>query len=115
MKSSGARDIHPSFAPIVAAFARGRTVSRGKAWGADNAVLTVNGKIFAMWVKGKFVAKLPRERVDELVRTGGEYFDRGQGKPLKEWVALRGGQARWIELAKEAQRFVKGAGNKGRG
>ena len=37
--------------------------------------------------KGQFVAKLPRERVDELVRLGqGEHFDPGHGRKMKEWV-----------------------------
>jgi len=104
----GTDNVHPRFAPVVAAFARDRSVARGKAWGKANAVLTVNGKIFAMWSGGKFVAKLPKPRVDELVRAGAENFDRGQGRPLKEWVALRGAQARWVGLAREARRFVAG-------
>jgi len=57
--------------------------------------------------KGKFVAKLPRKRVDELVRQGmGEYFDTGGGRLMKEWIALDGNPSSWIELAKEARRFV---------
>jgi hypothetical protein len=39
-----------------------------------------------MLVKGRFVAKLPRGRVDELVSGGsGEYFDPGHGRLMKEW------------------------------
>jgi hypothetical protein len=53
--------------------------------------LKVDGKIFAMHSKGKFVAKLPKDRVDELVRAGkGEYFDPGHGRLMKEWVSLHG-------------------------
>lgn len=37
---------------------------------SSSSVLNVNGKIFAMLVKGKFVAKLPKARVDELVGGG---------------------------------------------
>ena len=71
--------------------------------------LRVNGKIFAMMVRGKFVAKLPGERVDELVQSGmGAYFDpRHDGRLMKEWIELKGAKPPWIELAKEAHRFVK--------
>ena len=60
-------------------------------------------------VKGRFVAKLPRERVDELVRQGkGEYFDPGHGRLMKEWVALTADTSSWVDLARQAHRFVKG-------
>ena len=102
-------DIDPSFMPLVAAFADDPHVSRGKMFGSSS-VLSVNGKIFAMLVKGRFVAKLPSEKVDELVSGGGgEYFDPGHGRLMKEWVAFDAGTAAWVELAREAYRFVKGA------
>ncbi len=66
---------HPSFAPVVAAFVDDHHVTQKRMFSSDN-VLAVKGKIFAMLVRGKFVAKLPRERVDELVGGGiGEHFD----------------------------------------
>jgi len=44
-------------------------------------VLSVNGKIFAMLVRGKLVVKLPKQRVDELVAARvGTYFDPGHGR-----------------------------------
>ena len=102
-------DIDPSFMPVVAAFTDDPHVSRGKMFGSSS-VLSVNGKIFAMLVKGRFVAKLPKEKVDELVRDGrGEYFDPGHGRLMKEWIAFDAGTASWVELAREAYRFVKGA------
>ena len=55
-----------SFAPVVTAFARDRSVSLGKRFSSSN-VLSVNGKIFAMLVKGRLVVELPKQRVDELV------------------------------------------------
>lgn len=74
---------------------------------SDN-VLSVNGKIFAMLVKRKLVAKLPTERVDEIVSRGhGEHFDPGHGRLMKEWVVVGPGDANWLELAKKAYRFVK--------
>lgn len=100
-------DVDPSFAPIVAAFAKDRQVSRKRMFSTSNA-LNVNGKIFAMLVKGKFVTKLPKDRVDALVRDGhGEYFDPGHGRLMKEWVAIGTDEASWVALAKEAYRFVK--------
>jgi len=70
----------------------------------------VNGKLFAfISSKGKFVAKLPRERVDELVSAGaGEPFDPGHGRQMKEWVAVEPGRADLVDLARAAHRFVRG-------
>lgn len=70
--------------------------------------LKVKGKIFAMFGRGKFVAKLPRHRVNELVSGGiGERFDPGHGRLMKEWIAIEAHKESWLELAKEAYKFVK--------
>lgn len=70
--------------------------------------LKLNGEIFAMYGRGKFVAKLPRRRVDELVSGGnGERFDPGHGRVMKEWVAFGSGAEKWVEIAREAYLFVK--------
>lgn len=99
--------LDPAFAPIAQAFAKDGDVSLGKMFGSVG--LKVNGKVFAMVVKGRFVAKLPKSRVDELVGAGrGEQFDPGHGKLMKEWVSVPSGKALWLELAREAHRFVKG-------
>jgi hypothetical protein len=106
-RKESAAEVDPSFAPVVEAFAKDRRVSYGRMFASMG--LKVDGKIFAMLVKGRFVTKLPRERVDELVREGlGEYFDPGHGRLMKEWVALSGGRTSWVELAREAHRFVGG-------
>src|SRR2546423_806681 len=55
-------DLDPAFAPVVAAFARDRRVGLGKMFSSES-VLNVDGRIFAMFVKGQFVAKLPKGRV----------------------------------------------------
>jgi len=98
------------FAPVIQAFADERGVSSGKMFGSVG--LKVNGKVFAMCVKGRLVAKLPKARVDELVASGGgEYFDPGHGRTMKEWVAVSGApspRVEWVELAREAHAFVKG-------
>lgn len=99
----------PRFAPVVAAFAADGQVERGKMFGSVG--LKVNGKVFAMVVKGRLVVKLPRERVDALVASGnGDSFDPGHGKPMKEWISAAGTKPSWVELSREAYVFVKGGG-----
>src|SRR2546425_7949735 len=110
-KTSGrvASEVDPYFAAVVDAFARYRDVTRGgKGFGSTG--LKVNGKLFAlMSSKGRFVAKLPRRRVDALVSSGrAEYFDPGHGRLMKEWVAVDRRGASWVDLAREAYRFLKG-------
>jgi TfoX/Sxy family transcriptional regulator of competence genes len=104
---SGDVAIDSRFEPVVAAFARDRQVTAGMMMASVG--LKVNGKIFAMMSRGKFVAKLPKARVDELVASGaGVYFDpRRDGRVMKEWIELSGAKPPWIELAREAHRFVK--------
>jgi TfoX/Sxy family transcriptional regulator of competence genes len=105
-KRSEPAHVDPNFARVVDAFAQVRGVTYGKMFAAMG--LKVNGKIFAMHAQGKFVAKLPKERVDELVRAGkGEYFDPGHGRLMKEWIALDGAQPSWVDLAREAHTFVR--------
>lgn len=70
--------------------------------------LKVNGKIFAMFGRRQFVAKLPKSRVDALVNAGtGKRFDPGHGRLMKEWFVVNEGGPDWIELANEAYDFVK--------
>jgi hypothetical protein len=99
-------EIDPTFQPVVDAFAKKRDVTRGVMMSSYG--LKVNGKIFAMFTKGRFVTKLPKNRVDELVSArNGERFDPGHGRLMKEWVVVTPGNEDWIELAKEAYAFVK--------
>jgi hypothetical protein len=101
--------LDPGFAPVAAAFAGDRRVSRRRMF-SSNSVLSVEGKIFAMLARGKFVVKLPRRRVDALVQSGiGAPFDPGHGRLMKEWVAIGPGRADWITLAREAYEFVRNA------
>jgi hypothetical protein len=102
--------IDPAFRPVAEAFADSPGVALGKMF-SSKAVLNVGGKMFAMFVKGRFVVKLPRERVADLVDSGvGTYFDPGHGRLMKEWVAVADPGARWIDLAREAHAFVKSKG-----
>jgi hypothetical protein len=108
-RKSDELEVNPRFAPVVHAFAKDQRVSRGgKGFGSTG--LKVNGKLFAfISSKGKFVAKLPKQRVDELVSAGqGEHFDPGHGRLMRQWVAVEPGQADWVDLAREARRFVSG-------
>ncbi len=73
--------------------------------------LTVDGRIFAMLVGGRLVVKLPRGRVGSLLEEGlGDPFTSGTGRPMREWVAVRGeDEETWLALATEALAFVGGA------
>jgi hypothetical protein len=107
-KPAATGDVDPAFAPVVAAFARDRRVGMGKMF-SSKAVLNVDGKIFAMCVKGNLVVKLPKSRVAEMVAVGaGRPFDPGHGRLMKEWISVVGGAGGWIELAREARAFVGG-------
>ncbi|MEV7039307.1 hypothetical protein [Amycolatopsis sp. NPDC051061] len=80
----------------------------GATGGFGRTALRVNGRIFAMFVRGQLVLKLPKSRVDELVEERhGVRFDANKGTPMKEWLALDTGSTRpWAELAEEALEFV---------
>ena len=98
--------LDPGFRRIVEAFAGDPSVTFGKMMASPG--LKVNGKIFAMLSRGRFVAKLPRPRVDALVAAGtGERFDPGHGRIMKEWIVVSSGEEAWLELAREAYRFVR--------
>ncbi|HEX3103154.1 MAG TPA: hypothetical protein VHQ22_01805 [Terriglobales bacterium] len=98
--------IDPAFQPVVDAFRKHRDVTGGKMMSSYG--LKVNGKIFAMFGRKQFVAKLPKDRVDELVSAGsGKRFDPGHGRLMKEWFVAGDGAPGWLELAKEAYDFVR--------
>ncbi|HEY7372645.1 MAG TPA: hypothetical protein VIF57_10835 [Polyangia bacterium] len=100
--------LDPAFLPVVKAFAADRRVGLGKMF-SSKAVLNVDGRIFAMCVKGNLVVKLPRARVEEMTAAGvGRPFDPGHGRLMKEWISVAGGAARWVALAREARAFVGG-------
>jgi len=114
-KAGPAVEVDPGFAKVAAAFAKDRRVAMGKLF-SSKAVLNVDGKIFAMFVKGQFVAKLPKPRVDDLVSAGvGRPFDPGHGRLMKEWIAVEDRGAPWVALAKEARAFVGGVKRADRG
>ena len=94
---------------MIAEFRSDRSVTLGRRFSSKN-VLSVDGKIFAMFVRGEFVAKLPHDRVDELRRSGvGKAWGPGTGRIMKEWVAVPHHPERWPALAREAHGFVTSA------
>ncbi len=106
-------DVPPAFQRVIDAVAGDAGVTVGPGWGRDGIVLKRGGKIFTMLVRGEFVAKLPRERVDELVAAGtGARFDpRRDGRVMKEWVVVAPRAARqWPSLARQALAFADAAG-----
>lgn len=77
--------------------------------GFGRSALRCEGKIFAMFVRGRLVVKIPAARVDELVRASeGVRFDANKGTPMKEWLSLDpGSEVEWADLAREALEFVR--------
>jgi hypothetical protein len=71
--------------------------------------LKIRNRIFAMLVGGRIVVKLPRQRVDALIASGGgERFDPGHGRLMKEWVAVEPtAEEDWMCLAREAMAYVE--------
>lgn len=110
-----ARASDSDFARVTESFAGDPRVTRGDGKGFGSGALKVNGRIFSMISsKGEFVVKLPRAHVDELVAAGqGERFNPGHGRVMREWLVVRAGKDRWVELARQACEFV-GAASDGR-
>ncbi len=86
----------------------GVTPPRGGS-GFGRSALRWQGKIFAMFVRGRLVVKLPAVRVDDLVIAGeGVPFDANKGTPMREWLSLDPGSGlEWLPLAREALDFAR--------
>jgi hypothetical protein len=76
--------------------------------GFGRSALRYKGKIFAMFVRGQLVVKLPAARVTELVRAGhGVHFDANKGIPMKEWFALAPeAELDWAQVTNEALTYA---------
>jgi hypothetical protein len=80
--------------------------SSGRRFGSK--ALKIKGKIFAMLVNNALVLKLPRDQAAGLIDAGdGAYFERGQGRPLRDWVSLPGSPDAHLLLALAACAFVR--------
>lgn len=79
--------------------------------GFGRGAMRYRGKIFAMFVRGDLVVKLPGERVGELVAAGhGTNFDANKGTPMREWLTVgRECPLTWSALAAEALDFARQA------
>jgi hypothetical protein len=82
--------------------------------GFGRSALRYRGKIFAMFVRGALVVKLPGQRVDELVDAShGARFDANKGTPMREWfTAAPDCPLSWSALTNEALDFARQAGPK---
>ena len=71
--------------------------------------LKTKKKMFAMFSKGNYVVKLPKERMEELFSSGdGLPYDPGNGRIMKEWVIIPTEYSdNWINYASEAKKFAK--------
>jgi hypothetical protein len=100
------------FDAAVEPFSSDSRVSRGTGFGSSPG-RTVDGRIFAMLVRGELVVKLPRQRVDDLVEGGAaRWFDAGKGRPMREWASISTAQAnRWPDLAAEGFEVVGSIGH----
>ena len=105
-QNADATKIDDRFQTVVDTFGKHRDVTGGKMMSSYG--LKVNGKIFAMFGRKQFVAKLPKSRVDELVSAkAGKRFDPGHGRIMNEWFVASENAPDWLALAKEAYDFVK--------
>lgn len=102
--------VEVTFATIADRLLREPGVDQGTGFGA-NPGLRVGGKIFAMLVRGRLVLKLPADRCETLAfADAAEPFDRGRGRPLREWVVVSDEiESDWLALARESLEFVRGA------
>ncbi len=74
--------------------------------------LKIRKKMFAMFNKGNYIVKLPKERVEEIINSKeGLPYDPGNGRIMKEWVIIQQKFTdKWIDYTSEAKEFAKTLG-----
>ena len=95
------------FDAAVARFLDDPRVTAGSGFGSSPG-RRVDGRIFALLVRGDLVVKLPRQRVDALVGSGvARWFDAGKARPMREWASIDVIHSdSWPALVGEAYEFV---------
>jgi TfoX/Sxy family transcriptional regulator of competence genes len=100
--------LDPRLEVLAREYAKEPRVSVGRLFASIG--LKVDGKIFAMVVRGQFVVKLPRARVEQLVaQRAGQHFCLGGARVMKEWLSMTASKPDALTLGREAFRFVGGA------
>ena len=86
MAGAAHKPMAPELARIAQALARDGEIETRSMLASSG--LATGGKVFAMFVRGCLVVKLPRERVAALMASGqGTAFESG-GRLMKEWAVL---------------------------
>jgi hypothetical protein len=66
----------------------------------------VDGKVFAMWVRGALVVKLPQSEIDAAVAAErGERLSMGK-RVMKDWLVVHEDERRWPAIARRACAYV---------
>jgi hypothetical protein len=106
-------DVPPAtiFENLAARYLERPGVISGTGFGS-NPGLRLNGRIFAMAVRGSLVVKLPATRAADLVAAGtARPFETAPGRVMREWVSIDPGtEAEWSDLMEEAFRFAASGG-----
>lgn len=115
---SGPSGAAPSDARAAAAYAAlgrrfanrpGVTLPAEKRGKFGNNALKVDGKIFAMLVRGALAVKLPPAEVASATTAGrGEPLAMGRGRVMKGWLLVNESSRRWYAVAERARAFVAG-------
>lgn len=108
--ADGRREKFPAsyaiFDPIVADYVTHDDVELGRMFGSEG--LSVRGKVFAfVGFTGCLFAKLPEERVGELIEAGDAEPAVMRDRPMREWVtAVPERPETWAPIVAEAYAFV---------
>jgi hypothetical protein len=101
-----APDPAEAFAEIRDALLAEPGTTEGTGFGSMPGV-KVDGKIAAMLMDGRLVVKLPAERCDKLVATGGAEPLRMGKRTMREWVSIDQSHPAWVALALDAVAYVR--------